>query len=24
LENRRGETFDDWFKNIFLQVDWWY
>lgn len=21
LENRRGETFDDWFKNIFLQVD---
>jgi hypothetical protein len=21
LENRSGETFDDWFKNIFLQVD---
>ncbi len=21
LENRRGETFEDWFKNIFLQVD---
>lgn len=21
LENRRGETFDEWFKNIFLQVD---
>jgi hypothetical protein len=21
LENRNGETFDDWFKNIFLQVD---
>ncbi len=21
LENRRGETFDDWFKNIFLQMD---
>lgn len=21
LENRRGETFDDWFKEIFLQVD---
>ena len=24
LENRRGETFEDWFKNIFLQVDWWH
>jgi hypothetical protein len=21
LENRRGETFEDWFKNIFLQVE---
>lgn len=21
LENRRGETFEDWFKNIFLQMD---
>ncbi len=21
LENRSGEAFDDWFKNIFLQVD---